>query len=677
MISVDRIYRLYRAHKVNIWIVLGLLLIAAIPRLLDLGAFLTADEKNWMTRSYEFIRAFQDGRYNDMLQTTHPGVTTLWMSGIAITVKAALSGISFSQEHIIHFVKAAQFPIALVNTLAVPAIYILLRRLLVPQVVAGLAGIFIALNPFLIGYSRVAHVDALLASFLVLAALAVIIYAREQYSRTWLVISAALAAAAILTKIPAIFIIPFWVLVVLVYEGKNVLSRSMLVARGKDLGIWLGVIALLIVVTWPALVFVPNPKGNALLVKRDISIAAATPHHMAEEYTLNAWHYPAALLTRTTPITLVFSVLAMAYIFWRIKKEGLAARGNRPVFLLIMFVFFFIIMMTLGAKKGDRYILPVYPVLDILAASGLLGIGRMFAKRWRQLPIVLAVIVVVYLAGVVWRYHPYEIAYSNPLFPDNVSQETGWGEGLEQVGAWLSQEHPNATVASWYSQELQAYTTVEVLDYSAHEHPKTEFVVIYNNMFGRAKDHPASGLVEQYYSKRDPVFVARVAGREYAWVYAQRSYDRHIGELTPGVRVGQKLVADSPIAGVDVLIPTFSGKATTGTLVVEVKGDVRGAVLHRWETPVAQIGNDEWMTLLLPEALDRDTIFVEVYATGTREGNAPTIRYTIEHDYRDSSLVFSESGRLTAEDAGEGDLALRLRYLVEDQVVTEEESRLL
>src|SRR5688572_1823995 len=83
-------------NRYDIGVALVLVIIAGLPRLMDLGLFLTADEKNWIGRSYEFVRAFKDFRFNDMMQTTHPGVTTMWLSGVAVTLKMFLSHIPFS-----------------------------------------------------------------------------------------------------------------------------------------------------------------------------------------------------------------------------------------------------------------------------------------------------------------------------------------------------------------------------------------------------------------------------------------------------------------------------------------------------------------------------------------------------------------------------------------------------
>ena len=109
-----------------------------------------------------------------------------------------------------------------------------------------------------------------------------------------------------------------------------------------------------------------------------------------------------------------------------------------------------------------------------------------------------SIIAVLYLGSVAYTYHPYAISYSNPLFPDNLSQELGWGEGLEQVGAWLSDTEPDAVVASWYPEELGAYTAAQVAHINAHEQTQVRYVVLYRNMFGRAPDHPANNFIDEY-----------------------------------------------------------------------------------------------------------------------------------------------------------------------------------
>lgn len=678
--GIRKIREFVKKHRFDVLLVIVLFLIAGLPRLLDLGIFLTADEKNWIGRSFEFIRAFKDWRFNDMLQTTHPGVTAMWLIGSSVTVKMIISSIPFSFQNIFHFVAAAQFPIALTNTLLVPVIYLLLRSLIPSKRwIAVVSGFVIALNPFLIGYSRVAHVDALLAGFMFAAALAILNYATKGFSRKWLIISAVLSSLAILTKAPAIFLVPYFVLVVMVYQGRTLLQKEMLVSRIRDFVIWGLIIGLLFVLIWPAMLWVPDPQGNVLVLKRDLSVAAASPHDMSQELTIETLsidHYLKTLLTRMTPVTQVLVLIAFAVLVAQsFSKQG---KDKRVLWLLFAYVFFFLVMMTLGGKKGDRYIIPVFLALDVIAVFGISMLVRAWKGNITKAFSVLSVAFLAYLAVTTISYHPYAIAYSNPLFPDNLSQELGWGEGLEQVGAWLSEHAPEAVVASWYPEELGAFTSAQVAHINAHEQSKVEYIVMYRNMFGRAPDHYANDFIDLYFKKREPVFVAEVAGKEFAWVYEKWSYEEIVGELVPSFSVGQEMqVGSNPLIGVDVLVATYSDKADTGSVVVEMRESQDGPVLQRWQQPVSDIEDDVWFTLRAPEPirLVGDSVFVWISATGTREGNAPTVRLTVENDYHPGPYVRLQGGQTENKS---GDIALRLRYEVEGgEEATEEEARLL
>lgn len=692
MPTMKNLVHMLKAHRIDVLIVLLLLIVAGVPRLLGLGTFLTADEKNWIGRSYEFVRAFKDFRFNDMLQTTHPGVTTLWMAGASITVKMFVDSVPFSFTNLVHFVKASQLPIALANTLAVPVLYVFLRSLWPKRrFTAVAAALFVALDPFFIGYSRVVHVDALLASLLFLAALAIIIYAKNQFSRRWLIIAALFSAASLLTKFPAVFLFPFFVLVVGVYEWQNIQRGRIDPTRFKEAVLGLSIIVITVLLVWPALLWVPNPAGNLTIIREDISLAAVTPHDMTQEYSLNSAHYLYALATRTSPLIWLFIGGYFISRAWRLGKKRSARLADlAPELLLVSYIFFFVVMMTLGAKKGDRYILPVFPALDVLAALGFVSLVSSIAKSielrmkhyesrvFRLVLNAVFVIPVIYLAFTVYSYHPYTIAYSNPLLPDNLSQELGWGEGLEQVGAWLSQQAPQATVASWYPEELAAFTSARVQHINAHEHPVVEYVVLYRNMFGRDPAHPANDFIDEYYRKQEPVFVATVARKEFAWVFAKRAFEGVLGELTPDIRVGQEMgVEHDALAGVALLLATYNGRANVGSLIVELKSGLEQESLYVWEIPLSSVEDNVWHQFVLPERLAAlEKVFVEIRTVGTSPKQAPTIRYTALHDYRPSAYLFSKETPLTASDVRKGDLGATLLYEVEGEIRRETDTKL-
>ncbi|MBI4022141.1 MAG: hypothetical protein HY372_02195 [Candidatus Andersenbacteria bacterium] len=667
--------------KKEIIVAVCLFAVALVPRVTDLGAFLTADEKNWIGRSYEFVRAGKDWRFNDMLQTSHPGVTTLWLAGIAVVARMLLTHVPFTFEHLGHFVAAAQWPVALLNTLAIPAVYLLLCRILAAtkslqpaaDLVPVLAALLIALDPWLVGYSRVVHVDALLASFLFTAALALLLYVARGYARRWLLLSALLSGGALLTKAPAIFIVPFFWLAVLLRERAALLHWTVFKTRSRDFVLWLLVAGLVFVLLWPAVLWVPNPEGNVLVLKRDLANAVITPHHMAEDYRLDGSFYLKTIITRITPTVLVLVISAGIWLGWLVVRRRHEINAHDPLLLLFAYAGFFGLMMTLGAKKGDRYLLPIAPAMDVLAAAGLWfavlgGAAMVRRRRWVgfrsvRLAFAAASLVVVAVSGVTgWRYHPYAIAYSNPLWPDNLSQELGWGEGLEQVGAWLDAEVPNATVAAWYPEELGAFTNARVLHINAHEQPPVRYIVLYRNMFGRAPDHPANDYLDQYYREGEAVFTATVAGKEFAWVFAKDAYERVAGELVPGMRVGQEIATPGgQVQKLAVWVATYNGRATAGELVVQLKESLGGTIIQEWRIAAGRLHDNQWVEFTLPEPRLRATAFVEVFALGTQAGNAPTIRYSSDYDYRSSTMMLRSSGELGVSDAKPGDLAIRVQ----------------
>ncbi len=77
--------------------------------------------------------------------------------------------------------------------------------------------------------------------------------------------------------------------------------------------------------------------------------------------------YPMILALRTTPVTLVGLLLALALA---VPRRGPAASGRHTVWALWAFVLWFGLILSLGGKKFDRYLLPIFPVVDLLAAWG-------------------------------------------------------------------------------------------------------------------------------------------------------------------------------------------------------------------------------------------------------------------------------------------------------------------
>ncbi len=642
MIKSMRAHVFISRHRRELLEAIVVFAVALLPRLIGIGLFLTADEKVWVARSYEFVKALRELRINDTLQTTHPGITTLWVAGVTTVLATRFFHTPFTMGDLHRFVTAAQLPMAVGNALLVTVIFLAARRIFGRRS-AWLGALLVSLDPFLIGYSKVVHVDAFLTGFLVVSLL-LLLRAREETMSGWaLVGSAIMGALAILSKLPGIIIVPFGALIFLLPRPAAGLSRR---ASARRFFQWLFLLVTTVLLLWPALLWVPNPRGNVNLVRRDITTAFITPHNMEESYTISAWHYPATLLTRSSLPTLggVVSVLLLL-LFPRGRRSLAREVPLRAVGGLVLFVVLFLGMMLVGAKKGDRYTLPVFPVLDLVAAAGWTTAAALISRReavWRW---VVAGSVGV-LALTLFRLGPYALAYYNPLFPPNMSQELGWGEGLDQVAKFLDAQPGNTLVASWYPEELRALTRKPVIHINGHMQVRVGSVVLYRNMFGRSTDHWANDFIDEYYRKRDPVFTAWVNGLPYAWVYRKPTYTGTVGELLPGDAVVTELpAAGANLSRIDLLAATFSGRARSGFLTVHVRERIAAPDLRTVSLPVAELPDTRFAEFSMDPIPDSQgkTYVVVVTAQGTRAGDAPTIR--VAPAERASSYVLMHGAR--------------------------------
>jgi hypothetical protein len=148
-----------------------------------------------------------------------------------------------------------------------------------------------------------------------------------------------------------------------------------------------------------------------------------------------------------------------AYLF----KAGLWARAQarKAVLGLLLFVIIYTIFMTVPPKSSEKYYLPVYTVLNLIAGLGWYALAD-WAKKFApsHLDKIFPVIVLagVILVQAVWSLSafPYYVSYFNPLFGGNPRANQilaiGSGEGLDLAAEYLNQKTKakQLKVMSWY-----------------------------------------------------------------------------------------------------------------------------------------------------------------------------------------------------------------------------------
>jgi hypothetical protein len=532
------------------------------PRIFALDRFVTVDEPRWLARSANFYLAIIQGDFADTYQRAHPGVTTMWLGTAGLLWRFPAYGSSGTGQvdvgeyerileanghTLVELLTASRTFVVLCHTVILVLCFVFARRLIGP-LPAFVGLLFIAFDPFHVAHSRLLHIDGLLTSLLLLALLAFLNYLGQRRFLD-LILSGIAAGLSWLTKSPGLFLIPAVGLVAAVdFWQRLPAQKGTRMARLawqfiRPLLIW-GIVGIAVVtLLWPAMVV--NPLGTVSNVITAALDYARTGHSLpvffggevAGEDDLGVsyfYFYLVAYLWRSTPVSLVGLVAALVGL---VLKRGPLSRAKvrHAVVGLLLFAAVFSILQTLGAKKFDRYLLPVFLPLDLAAAVGWVAIAdrlkmtRLSGLKRYGAQGVLAAVIVVQVVGTLHTF-PYYLSYYNPLVGGSRTAPKvmmiGWGEGLDEAARYLSQK-PNSRrleVASWYGRCFSGFFSgtsrrisaqPEMSEAEVQKILSYDYVVIYIHQWQRQAPRQLLDAL----APRTPEHSIWINGLEYARIY--------------------------------------------------------------------------------------------------------------------------------------------------------------
>ncbi|MCS7259890.1 MAG: glycosyltransferase family 39 protein [Anaerolineae bacterium] len=576
------------------WIALGLFLLALAPRLPGLDVFLTADEpKAWFGRSIQFLDALARGDWSATYDSPAPGVTTMWAGALGLLLEYLRRG--DIGAYVTDFLQQVPFdpldpailplirlPIVLLVALAASLTYLWSRSFLGDRV-AVLAACLLAFDPFLLALSRVLGHDALVAVFMWLSLLALLhAWHGTGFTRPLLTLSGALGGLAFLTKYPSLLLGAFTLAIMLAMRLRRRQSLRHLVGVWLlDGTVWWSAAAVTFVILWPAM-WIDAP-GRLAAIFNDAVRASGTPHPKGSFFMgqpvpdPGLGFYGLVTLFRTTPLLWLGWLLLVAGVLTRsVAQQG--SQLARIALVLILYALTYGLLVTLGGKKQDRYILPAFPALATLAA---LGYGQI--AEWVRNPGLrcgLLTSIVVAQAVLVLPHFPYYFTYYNPLMGGGAaavqSVMVGWGEGLDQAARYLN-TLPDATelrVVAWYSTTFEPYfhgkTLYKVEEEKISRTPKpglaADYVVLYINQVQR--ELPSAGAL-QFFRAATPVYTVTLHGIDYAWIHPAPAVEH----IIPG---DVRLVGQGELLGYDL-------RDETGRSLSSVRPDSVAYLSLYWE----------------------------------------------------------------------------------------------
>lgn len=507
-------------------LLVGLVLLTFLPRVSSLSKHWASDEDLWMQRSHTFFFALQNGKFSETLPAYHPGVTTMWLGSIGlwstyISDSPVANEITPAYFFTPTILARVRLPIAILTGVLIFLVGFCVYRLF-GGTIAVLSIAFLAVEPFLLSESRRVHTDALTALFLILSMILWIYYLETNLSRKRDVVFSGISfALACLTKSHALGFLLFLPLLFVWYLKQRNLSVARLLWSAL---LWLMVTLLTTLAVCPYMWSRPQSIvlcgfGSILLLWSWRSLRKATPAqltHTALEvlfglfivvigFAIAAWapileemfsaltgahNLPKLFLgdIRHNPGGLYFPVIVCVwsglltlpligvsvYGAWR-ERNLTDNKTFRITVVLIVFILFYLLGLSLVAKKISRYLVIFLPAVSVLTALGATHLAQHFTRKW--VGYALLVSVFLFQAVPLLRLHPYYRTYYHPLFSGKwVAENTTCitGAGLDFAADYLNAK-PNAenllVRTTWFSKDFESYFVGNTLQ--RHHHTET------------------------------------------------------------------------------------------------------------------------------------------------------------------------------------------------------------
>ena len=475
-----------------------LFVVASVSRLLSLGDHWTSDEAGWLIHSAVFMAAVEMGSFPETLVTFHPGVITMWLAALRTF---------FTEPHIsIQGLALARWFIGVVLLSGIGTAAVLLYRLF-GRWIAVIGAAFLSFSPLFLAQSRRVHTDALAAIFVLLAVLSLLLYCETPQKRRYVVGSGIAFGLACLAKSNALILL-LWLPICFTLFRNREETWGQFFLRG--LGAILCFLSCTLLIVFALLPLFWNPAflmfgvcllGVTLFACRElqrgahgrltlylplavvvgvvsgymvrtvwrvfdgVAWAITTPHNI-EHFILGqvlhdpGWFfYPLVLCINTAPLTLPLAIGGCLFLWGKRHQEGYA-RQFRIALGLVVVVILFTLCLSLTSKKFSRYLLPAFPMLEILAAVGFFEFlkwgysyidSRLGAKATPQrltFSIVTILCVILIQIVPVLRLHPYYRTYYNLCFKFTdirkiITVGEGGGAGVDLAAKYLNRK-PNA-----------------------------------------------------------------------------------------------------------------------------------------------------------------------------------------------------------------------------------------
>lgn len=288
---------------------------------------------------------------------------------------------------------------------------------------------------------------------------------------------------------------------------------------------------ILFVIIWPYLW--PSPfQRFEYYVRLMLDHYPIETYYLGRQYTNfpgneAPWHYPFIIFFSTLPL----GILIPAVI--GIVLAVFLPRKNERFFAFNMFVPLLMMALPQAIRyDGERLFLPAYPFAVLMAAAGIWRL-RVTGGRYRNVYVLIPIVLAVYTIYSSLRIHPYQYVYSGEVI-GGVSgahvrgyETEYWGTSYKSVLPFI-REHPDATYCIFpWPELLKGYWTYGLVKEMPVKFEDQSIVYSgdfsscdYLLMLSRQGFFYVNPYLWEYYRNEKPVFSERIDGVPLVAIYS-------------------------------------------------------------------------------------------------------------------------------------------------------------
>lgn len=376
--------------------------VTAFYKINNYMTFPNLDELFWHARSRLFWDKILSFDFSGLIQSAQPGITVYWFTGFTmkfidfdfsyvyylIAEKEASGGdfntvMNTNDQAIYEIFQGVSFlfnlPMIFITAVFCIVFYYLLKKIGYNIVITSFALYFLVTNIFFVYWTTPS--DKMLNIFMTLSLLTFIVYMKDRSSRKYLILSAILGSWAVLSKISALFIIPFFFLAYCFYIWP--LDRKKISGLLKDSLLWIACFVVVSVVFLPTIITHPIEIYN-LVIKTDGRVYETT--YAAVSFVERVPDYIGPMFTvfgsSMSPGIVIFLTMFALMSLRKEYKPEIKVPCRKETFIISAYMIFFMIAVTVASLNHDvRFMSPALVMLNLIAGIAFYNAMEIVRKK--------------------------------------------------------------------------------------------------------------------------------------------------------------------------------------------------------------------------------------------------------------------------------------------------------